>query len=288
MEQISKLEKLKRNVDMVMETKIMKDNDFYLVIDGKTGNGKSMLAKILSCRAMKDKAKLDLMVRDYAEFVNAKAIIKPGEVLWIDEGQKIFLSRKSMTKKVIQAIESVMSDLRGMNILVIICIPNLLNLDKYLKEDQLDEGKGAWIRVDKRGHFMLFSGSTTANYIKKVAASPSKKHVSLPEPDLEGLFEPEYDDFWERYLLKKKENVRTHAKIDLAKLERLPHEFIPFIEAQAKITLATGVTDDIVMNMIYTGELKTKKDDLGNVVVSMASVNEIVARHSRKLKKLII
>jgi energy-coupling factor transporter ATP-binding protein EcfA2 len=156
-----------------IQRKLQKNNDHFTVIVGTEGSGKSTLALNLAALVSQNFS-VDYMAYDKAKFLELLDAPKKSTIL-LDEGAIVLFSRNAMsanTRDLIQLITL----MRQLTYHVIICIPKLQILDRYLREERLD----TLIYITERGKYTGFLKDGIADVnaqltkVKKLVAVKTK------------------------------------------------------------------------------------------------------------------
>jgi len=99
------------------------------IIWGNVGCGKSLLAQKLAF-AVDPTLSIDRVCFDKNEFVEAVIHSKKKAII-ADEGISMFFSRAAMTKDA-RLMQELMAQIRQKNLMVLICVPNLLTVDSLI------------------------------------------------------------------------------------------------------------------------------------------------------------
>jgi hypothetical protein len=123
----------KRLYNFIMRCKDKILNDDRLVIGiiwGDVGSGKSVKAQEFAHIVSDDKINLDKIAFDKPEFVKA-VLLSFKECIIGDEGISIFFSRSAMTKEG-RLMAELMGQCRQKNLMILICIPDVLSVDSLV------------------------------------------------------------------------------------------------------------------------------------------------------------
>lgn len=110
---------------------ITKDRDYFMVIDGEEGSGKSVLAQQLA-KMLDDDFNIDKIVftaEDFTKIIKSPKT-KKGACIVLDEAMNAANARGSLSE-VNRAMQTLASEMRQKNLFVIFCIPSFFDLDKY-------------------------------------------------------------------------------------------------------------------------------------------------------------
>lgn len=127
------------------------DRDYFLVITGKEGFGKSTLAcqvaSVLSKRFC-----LKSICYEPSQYINNLSETQKGDVLIPDEGNLFLLNREAMGQDNRYMLK-LFALMRQRNVITIICVPNFFTLDSYVRLHRVD----GLIRIHERGKFVFFN-----------------------------------------------------------------------------------------------------------------------------------
>jgi len=119
---------LKSNLDLLSQS-LKKDYDFFIVIDGRERFGKSTLASQIAYY-LDPTYNLDRCVFTADQFAEAVEKAEKFQAIVFDEAHGYLGSRSSMSsfnKKLVK----IMTEMGSKNLIVILCLPNFFELDKY-------------------------------------------------------------------------------------------------------------------------------------------------------------
>jgi len=192
---------LKSNLD-ILRVHIKKDWDYILLVDGREGSGKSILAQITG-KYLDPGLDIDRIVFTPEEFVEAVKIAKKFQCVIYDEAYGGLSSRGTMTE-LNKTIVRMLTEIRQKNLFIIIVMPCFFDLDKYV---------ALWrscallhVRVEKmtRGFFSFYT------YNKKKSLYVTGKqyyNYAKPAPNFFGSFTNQYVVSEAEYRKKKRESV---------------------------------------------------------------------------------
>ena len=177
-----------------------KDNDWVWIVDGGEGTGKSVftmqLAKVLDPTFCLERV---CMTPD--DFTKAVIKAKKGEAVVFDEGFTGLSSRASLSE-INRLIVSLMMEMRQKNLFVVIVMPTIFLLDRYVA---LFRAKGLfhiYTKSGTRGRWVYFN-----NKNKKLLYILGKKLFSYAKPrsKFRGRFRDQYTINEQEYRNKKAE-----------------------------------------------------------------------------------
>jgi len=107
-----------------------KDFDYFLTIDGQEGSGKSVFAMQLAKR-LDPNFSVDQIAFTPQEFIKCVVNAKKFQCILFDEAFTGLSSRSSLSE-INQLLVALMMECRQRNLFVIICMPSVFMLDKYV------------------------------------------------------------------------------------------------------------------------------------------------------------
>ena len=107
------------------------DTDVLMIYDGDTGSGKSLAAMRAGYVVSSSKLNINHICMDASEFIEAILESKKGQVIIADEAISMFFSRAAMTKEA-RLMQELMAQIRQKNLCIILCVPDVLTLDKLI------------------------------------------------------------------------------------------------------------------------------------------------------------
>ncbi len=157
------------------------DNDLLIVIEGKEGSSKSTLALLLSHYFMQLQGReFSLSNIHYSVDTVGKNIFnsQSGDVQLIDEGALVGLAHDAMTKDAKRMVK-ILTTCRSKNNLILICVPNINLLNRYLRNHRLT----GVLKITSKGHVDIYDGSAYRNalYKEKYSGKKKLKHSSIKD-----------------------------------------------------------------------------------------------------------
>jgi len=119
---------LKSNLDLLAQS-LKKDYDFFVIIDGRERFGKSTLASQIAYY-LDPTYNLDRCVFTADQFAEAVENAEKYQAIVFDEAHGYLGSRSSMSAFNRRLIK-IMTEMGSKNLIVILCLPNFFELDKY-------------------------------------------------------------------------------------------------------------------------------------------------------------
>ena len=175
----------------------------------------------------------------------------------IDEGALLGFSRDAMTKNT-KSLVKVLTSCRSKNNLILICIPNINLLDRYLREHRVS----AVLKVTKKGMVDIYHYTTykKATYKEKFSKKFKLKRSSMRDsyPKFEKLYG---GDKWDEYLKHK------HKELEKDK---------------PKVLNKKALEDEFILNL-YSGGLNQR--EIGEVLNrSKSTIGDAIqrARHRKQ------
>jgi hypothetical protein len=165
-------DRLKDNLDnKVIPMLRLKDKDCVLAIDGKEGAGKSTLALQIG-KYVDPSLDLTRVVFNAEEFRHAIFKAKKGQCVVFDEAF-VGLSSRSALSQVNRTLVSLMMQMRQKNLFVIIVLPTIFLLDKYVALFRARALIHVYENKGVRGYFRLYNSK-----LKKLLYMFGKKDYS--------------------------------------------------------------------------------------------------------------
>jgi len=211
--------KLHQQIEKKVKPKILKkDHDWVWIVDGSEGSGKSTLAMQLG-KVLDPSLDLDRVCMTPREFTKAVIKAKKGQCVIFDEAFTGLSSRSSLTE-INKLLVSLMMEMRQKNLCVIIVMPTIFMLDKYVA---LFRAKGlfhVYLNAGRRGRWIYFN-----NKKKKLLYLFGKKLFSYAKPksSFRGRFQDQYMVNEQAYRNKKNDaliNKSRSTKSETYKAQR--------------------------------------------------------------------
>lgn len=185
------LERMKKNLDTVEKLLKHRDQDWIHVNIGQEGSGKSTLA-LRMAEYFDKNFSVDNIVFTPQGFINRSKEVDKYSAIVVDEGANVFYSRDAMKKEVKSAIKF-LTQMRELNLFIIINIPNFFIIDKYLREHRTK----SMSRAVKPGWFHFFSKKK----IGKIRRKSGK--IDYPDPTFRESWKKMSGELWDNYIDKK-------------------------------------------------------------------------------------
>ena len=200
--------KLNRSIEKKVIPKIRKkDFDWVWIVDGPEGSGKSVFSFQLA-KKVDPSFCLDRVCMTPNEFTKAILKARKGQCVIFDEAFTGFSSRASLTE-INRLLVSLMMEMRSKNLFVIIVMPTIFLLDRYVA---LFRARGLfhiYLKNGRRGRWCYFN-----NKKKKLLYLKGKKLFSYKEPRsrFRGKFFDNYTINEEQYRAKKSEALMKKSR----------------------------------------------------------------------------
>lgn len=154
------MERLTKDLLGIREDLLTKDTDYVMGIEGHEGVGKTSLG-LQACKIVDTKFDENAIILNLEQLKDAIRNSYKGKAIQIDEGVLLLYRRNAMIKDQREILQ-IFQVCRKYNLFIIICIPSITALDKYMVDYRM---KGL-LKVTKRGRFFAFS-KPLLNKIKK-------------------------------------------------------------------------------------------------------------------------
>lgn len=201
-----------------------KDFDWVWIVDGPEGAGKSVLAQQLA-KVLDPRFSIDRVCMTPDEFTKAIIKAKKGDCVIFDEAFTGFSSRASLTE-INRLLVSLMMEMRSKNLAVIIVMPTIFLLDRYVA---LFRARGlfhVYLKNGRRGRWCYFN-----NKKKKLLYLKGKKLFSYKEPrsNFRGKFYDNYTINEEKYRIKKSEALMKKSRSTKAETYKFHRDILFWI-----------------------------------------------------------
>ena len=184
---------LKENLDGIAKL-LRKDWDWLHVVTGYEGVGKSSLAMQM-CIAIDPSFNIGSICFTADEFMRAVDRAKKYQAILADEGSEFLLSRDAMKRENRDAVK-LFTQMRSKNLFIVICIPNIMILDSYVREHRIR----SMTRVVRRGAFEFYSGKLC----KMIKKDGKTRQIIYPQTNFFDGFPILKGKLWNEYLAKKR------------------------------------------------------------------------------------
>lgn len=238
---------LKSNLDLLAKS-LKKDYDFFVIVDGRERFGKSTLASQIAYY-LDPTYNLDRCVFTADQFAEAVHNAEKYQAIVFDEAHGYLGSRSSMSAFNRRLIK-IMTEMGSKNLIVVLCLPNFFELDKY---------PAIWrssclLHVHERARFCFY------NFKKKQSLYLKGKrfYAYNVSSNFHGSFTKFFSLDKEEYEAKKLKSVAEHEKVN------------------SKEVRYSGM---ITKLLIYINEnSKTTQEEMGNLVgMTKSAVNQRIS-----------
>ena len=235
-----------------------KDNDHFTCISGVEGCGKSVLALLLSSTvsptfSMKH---ICFSIQDFFDIVNTA---EKGDTILLDEGAVFLFSREATSKDNRKVVKS-FNLMRQLNLHILVCIPNYMNMDTYIREHRADtllqirKSRDTYKGIKKDGVDVV------NQCIKKVKGVTS---VKLPSgsfwngywtkkyPEINDISEEKYSEKKRKHLDMFLDLLKKDAKLD----EDKQMNWVKISEFQKLVPIGS----EAIIRNIQKGEIPGRK-----------------------------
>lgn len=206
-----------KNLDRVMENRLRKEYDYVLVIVGKVGDGKSMLAS-LACSYMDKKFPPERVLFTGIDYKMIERKLKEKMAIQFDEGEEVFFSRGAMTRLQKQMVLK-FAQIRQRNHFIVICVPSLFLLEKWMRGIGDTRINCIW-RIVRRGMFYCYADKHGT--LSRIRIDHSVNKIFWPKSDFISFWKeiPKSAPFWKEYLRRKKNFLTMTRESRLVAKER--------------------------------------------------------------------
>lgn len=258
---------LKKNLDNYKHEVLNKNTSLVMIIDGRSGQGKTTLSSQIGCYFSPDTFSLDHLCFTCEQFIEQLKKAKKGDCIVFDEG--MLLTSRSAMSLINKAIIIMMSQIRSKNIFVIFNINSVFDLDKNIalhRADCLLHVYGEEGKLGSRGRFAVFPtkwgmlknlyihGKKFYSYAKPRAAFIDKFSKFFPFDDAE--YEKKKQKAINEFMVNDKSS-NTLTMIQRNKL--IIYLKNQYNESTKKIAEISGLTDRTIRQVLF--EHKHKHDD---------------------------
>jgi len=211
-------DRLKHNLDhKIIPALKTQDKDYVICVDGKEGAGKSTLAFQIGKYVDKtlDTTRVVFSPDDFREAILRS---KKGQCIIYDEAFTGFSSRSSLSP-VNRVLVSLSMQMRQKNLFIIIVLPTIFLLDKYMALFRTKVLIHVFESRSKRGYFKVFNSRTKKYLILTGQKTMSYTHKSV-RTNFRGRFYGKFalggDDVKEIYLKKKEKALSDSEKTSMS------------------------------------------------------------------------
>ena len=210
--------RLKRNLDDKVKGQLeKKDKDFFFIVDGAEGSGKSTLAIQLG-KYVDPSLDLKRIVFSPEDFREAILKAKRGQCIIYDEAFTGFSSRSSLSP-INRVLVSLAMQMRQKNLFVIIVLPTIFLLDKYIAMFRAKALIHVYENKGRRGYFKLFNMKKKKYLLLRGQKTMSYNHKGL-YTNFNGRFYGKFalggEDIEKKYRDKKEEALANSEKTSMS------------------------------------------------------------------------
>ena len=211
-------DRLKRNLDeQVIKQLHTKDKDCVVVVDGREGAGKSTLAFQIG-KYVDPTLDLSRVVFSPDDFRDAVLKAKKGQCIIYDEAFTGFSSRSSLSP-INRVLVSLSMQMRQSNLFVLIVLPTIFLLDKYMAMFRTKALVHVFESKGKRGYFKLYNTKKKKFLILMGAKTMSYTHKGL-HTNFKGRFYEKFalgdEEVEKKYRKKKKQALADSEKTSMS------------------------------------------------------------------------
>jgi|TARA_R100000501_G_C2627230_1_gene121115 hypothetical protein len=288
-----------RRIYMIQRRINKGDDDMVTLVTGYEGIGKSCIA-ILQAMLTSPSFGMKHICYTQLDFIRALKESKKGDSILLDEGATFLLSREAMTKTNREVLK-IFTQVRQKNLSLIVCFPNLWDVDKKIREHRLRSVVYAYKlteRLTGRESFQFRAITKTGiNIINKAESKLKTSDLLKYRLPKKAFFDgrwykwgskiPDFNDFtWDKYSNRKGTSFNdflNNVEADIIKREggsspKIPSpsdtedlELITKAQAKKLLPLSEGTyikwikTNYIWHKKIY-GKWFFRKNDILNLV----------------------
>lgn len=205
--------RLKRNIDeIIIPALSIQDKDYVICVDGREGSGKSWFSFQLG-KAVDPTLNMSRVVFSPEEFREAILKAKKGQCIIYDEAFTGYSSRSSLSP-VNRVLVSLAMQMRQKNLFIIIVLPTIFLLDKYMA---MFRTKGLFHIYEcdrKRGYFKFYN-SRVKKYLILAGQKTMSYHHKTVRTNFRGRFYGKFalgDDKVLKEYLKRKEKALADSE----------------------------------------------------------------------------
>jgi hypothetical protein len=233
---------------------LKRDRDKVLVVDGREGSGKSVLAQQLA-KALDNNFNIEKIFFNHESFIAAlkSPERKKGDCLILDEAFSSANSRASLSA-INRAMIGVATEMRQLNLFVIIVLPSFFDLDRYFALWRCETLFHVYFnKKGQRGQYIIFPFNKKKYLYLKGKKNYSYGIVKSPYPPCSfrkdySVDEKEYREKKEKaFRVRKMEDKALKFKTRMIKLiEELRHLPAPYRYTDRKIAQCLDISEDFV------------------------------------------
>lgn len=209
---------------------INKNEDHVITLGGRPGYGKSTLSFQIAYLIYDDFDYEDINL-DVTKWIKRVINGTKGQAITMDEGGVLFNSKRSMSKSN-KLLWDIFQTIRQKNLCLIICLPNLYDLDAGLRKTRIDHH----IQLIGKGKYKAFKAGAMP-YIESRRRWAADVVQNIPMPFkyyFKGSWNKELPDSvqWDKYNEMKMEHLKSLEREadDLAKTFQVESDLLPTSE----------------------------------------------------------
>ena len=243
-----------------------KDFDWFMVVDGEEGAGKSVFGMQIA-KTLDPNFNIDQVAFTPAEFISLVVNAKKHQCIVFDEAFT-GLSSRSALSEVNQLLVSLMMEMRQKNLFIILIMPTFFMLDKYCV---LHRTKGlfhVYIKQGRRGYWNFYNRKRM-----KMLYLKGKKYYEYvhSKPIIFGRFLDQYTIDEDAYKEKKHNALRVKKRKTKAESYKIQRDLILY-----------GIYDQFLKRNVSALARFSKKWDVG---LARRTLNDIVFQREKSLIK---
>jgi len=251
---------LYKRINRVIRPKVTKkDSDWFWIVDGGEGAGKSVFSFQLA-KVLDNDFNLDKVAMTPKEFTRAVLKAKKGDCVVFDEGFTGLSSRASLTE-INRLMVSLMMEMRQKNLFIIVVMPTIFMLDRYIA---LFRAKGLfhiYLKNGKRGRWVYFN-----NKKKKLLYIYGKKLFSYAKPrsKFRGKFLNQYMVNEEAYREKKAKALKEKSRSTKAEVFKFQRDTLIYI-----VNKTLKVNKAKISRMFEKEKIKLDRTTISKIVMEL-------------------
>jgi len=233
-----------------IQKQLTKDRDYFTVIDGQEGEGKTTLA-VNQCAWVSPSFNMDDVCFTFEDFLRRLKVSNPGDSILVDEGANLLFSRDAMQRDNRGAIK-IVTQVRYKCIHICIAIPNFHIIDTYVREHRTK----LLVHILTRG---TYKAIIDRNSIKKISLKGKQgknvNGIALKSGTFyQGNFRKDFPITIPYAEYDEKKSMYVDSAIEDA-LEKVEHKWVKVNEIVKKY----GITKYMIDAMDKKGEVTIKK-----------------------------
>jgi len=248
------MEAMENNLDTVKKLMEHRDQDWLHINIGQEGSGKSTLG-LRMAQYFDDDFDVDNIVFTPDQFISRSKKLEQYSAIVVDEGANVFYSRDAMTKGVKKAVKF-LTQMRELNLFIIINIPNFFIIDKYIREHRTK----SMSRAIKPGWFHFYSKRRMDDIERKNGG------INYPDPVFRDTWDKMEGELWDNYIEKK------HRTIKDDKTEDFDSELL----STGKFAKLVGVTSNTIKNWYRDGKIRGVTLSNGHIKIPKSEREKVI------------